>query len=79
MPVTCPIDLDVTTLRKEVQSIYARVAAAPDGAFHFHRGSEYAAGGRAQIQSSRTAPGGTTKERTARRYGVMGVNLLATR
>ena len=43
MPVTCPIDLDVTTLRKEVQSIYARVAAAPDGAFHFHRGSEYAA------------------------------------
>jgi SAM-dependent methyltransferase len=38
----CPVDLDVSTLRAEVQTIYARVAAAPDGPFHFHRGSQYA-------------------------------------
>lgn len=43
MPVTCPVDLDVGTLRTEVQAIYARVADAPDGAFHFHRGPAYAA------------------------------------
>lgn len=43
MPVMCPIDLDVATLRTEVQTMYTRVAAAPDGAFHFHRGPQYAA------------------------------------
>lgn len=42
MAVACPIDLDTVRLRKEVQSIYARVASAPDGEFHFHRGAEYA-------------------------------------
>jgi SAM-dependent methyltransferase len=42
MPVSCPVDLDVAALRTEVQSIYARVAAEPGGAFHFHRGPEYA-------------------------------------
>jgi SAM-dependent methyltransferase len=42
MAVTCPVDLDTLRLRKEVQSIYARVASAPDGEFHFHRGREYA-------------------------------------
>jgi SAM-dependent methyltransferase len=42
VPVVCPVDLDVVTLRTEVQSIYARVAAAPDGPFHFHRGPDYA-------------------------------------
>ena len=30
-------------LREEIQSIYARVAADPGGAFHFHRGPAYAA------------------------------------
>lgn len=44
MPVMCPVDFDVAALRSEVQTIYGRVAAAPDGAFHFHRGPEYAAG-----------------------------------
>jgi SAM-dependent methyltransferase len=39
----CPVDFDAAALRAEVQTIYARVAAAPDGAFHFHRGPEYAA------------------------------------
>ena len=42
MPVMCPVDLDVITLRTEVQTMYARVAAAPDGPFHFHRGPQYA-------------------------------------
>ena len=42
MAVACPIDLDTVRLRKEIQSIYARVASAPDGDFHFHRGREYA-------------------------------------
>ncbi len=43
MPVACPVDLDTLKLRAEIQSIYARVAAEPGGAFHFHRGPEYAA------------------------------------
>lgn len=43
MALTCPIDLDVATLRNEVQSMYARVATSPDGDFHFHRGPQYAA------------------------------------
>src|SRR6266511_4215928 len=42
MAVSCPIDLDTVRLRNEIQSIYARVASAPDGEFHFHRGAEYA-------------------------------------
>jgi arsenite methyltransferase len=43
MAIACPIDLDTLKLRAEIQSIYARVAADPSGAFHFHRGPEYAA------------------------------------
>lgn len=43
MSLTCPVDLDVARLRAEIQAMYARVAAAPDGEFHFHRGPEYAA------------------------------------
>jgi arsenite methyltransferase len=43
MAVTCPVGLDVATLRDEVQTMYARVAASPDGEFHFHRGPQYAA------------------------------------
>jgi len=42
MAVTCPVDLDTVRLRNEIRSIYARVASAPDGEFHFHRGPEYA-------------------------------------
>jgi ubiquinone/menaquinone biosynthesis C-methylase UbiE len=42
MALTCPVDLDVTALRREIGAMYARVAAAPDGQFHFHRGPEYA-------------------------------------
>ena len=43
MAVTCPVDLDTLQLRKEIQSIYSRVATSPDGTFHFHRGPHYAA------------------------------------
>jgi arsenite methyltransferase len=43
MAVTCPVGFDVATLRDEVQTMYARVAASPDGEFHFHRGPQYAA------------------------------------
>lgn len=42
MAVTCPVDLDTLRLRNEIQSMYARVASAPDGEFHFHRGPGYA-------------------------------------
>ena len=44
MATVCPVDLDTLMLRKEIQSIYARVAADPSGEFHFHRGPAYAAG-----------------------------------
>lgn len=43
MAVSCPIDFDVTSLRAEVQTMYSRVAASPDGEFHFHRGPRYTA------------------------------------
>jgi SAM-dependent methyltransferase len=43
MALACPIDLDVSRLRAEIQTIYARVATSPDGEFHFHRGPAYAA------------------------------------
>jgi SAM-dependent methyltransferase len=42
MTLACPIDLDSLKLRREVQEMYSRVATSPDGAFHFHRGAEYA-------------------------------------
>ena len=43
MAINCPIDFDVASLRAEVQTMYSRVATSPDGEFHFHRGSQYAA------------------------------------
>lgn len=43
MSYACPIDLDLARLRREIQSVYARVAGDPGGAFHFHRGPAYAA------------------------------------
>ena len=44
MSLTCPVDLDKLMLRREISAMYARVATAPEGAFHFHRGPAYAAG-----------------------------------
>ncbi len=43
MAIACPVDLDTQMLRSEVSKIYARVAADPNGDFHFHRGPAYAA------------------------------------
>jgi SAM-dependent methyltransferase len=43
MAIACPIDLNTAVLRSEISSIYGRVAAEPDGEFHFHRGPAYAA------------------------------------
>jgi arsenite methyltransferase len=42
MAATCPRDLDVDQLRREIRFIYERVAVDPTGDFHFHRGPEYA-------------------------------------
>ena len=43
MSLTCPVDLDTLMLRREISAMYARVATAPEGEFHFHRGPAYAA------------------------------------
>jgi arsenite methyltransferase len=43
MATSCPVDLDTIRLRAEISTIYARVAADPNGDFHFHRGPAYAA------------------------------------
>ena len=43
MSLTCPIELDKSMLRREISGMYARVATAPEGEFHFHRGPAYAA------------------------------------
>src|SRR5216684_6053910 len=43
MAIACPIDLNTAFLRAEISGIYGRVAAEPDGEFHFHRGPAYAA------------------------------------
>src|ERR1700704_6635362 len=42
MTLVCPVDLDSMRLRREVQEMYSRVAAAPGGSYHFHRGRDYA-------------------------------------
>ena len=43
MAIVCPVDLNTSILRSEISGIYGRVAAEPDGEFHFHRGPAYAA------------------------------------
>jgi SAM-dependent methyltransferase len=42
MALQCPVGFDVDKLRRTVHDEYARVAARPDGDFHFHRGFDYA-------------------------------------
>lgn len=53
MAIACPMDLDTQKLRREIQSIYSRVAVDPTGEFHFHRGPEYAADGVLMIGTER--------------------------
>ena len=43
MGLACPVDFDTQLLRSEVSKMYSRVAAEPDGEYHFHRGPAYAA------------------------------------
>jgi len=43
MALTCPIGFDVERLRAEIRATYTRLARAPEGDFHFHRGPAYAA------------------------------------
>jgi len=43
MAITCPVNLDAGVLRREISTMYARVADDPNGSFHFHRGPGYAA------------------------------------
>jgi SAM-dependent methyltransferase len=38
----CNVDVDSVAVRKEIAKVYGRVAADPDGEFHFHRGPKYA-------------------------------------
>ena len=71
MAVTCPIDFDVASLRAEVQAMYSRVATAPDGEFHFHRGPDYAATLLGYDQAELAALPRNV------RCGVVGVNLFA--
>lgn len=42
MATQAPARLDVTQLKNEVSTAYARVASDPGGDFHFHRGADYA-------------------------------------
>lgn len=39
---TCPATLDHSRLRERIRATYERVAASPQGSFHFHVGPEYA-------------------------------------
>jgi arsenite methyltransferase len=75
MSLTCPVDLDTLMLRREITAMYARVATAPEGEFHFHRGSAYAAGmlGYDQQELDRLPP-----EVTARFAGVGNPHAIAS-
>lgn len=42
MSVACPVDLDTGKLRREISTIYGKVAVEPTAQFHFHRGPAYA-------------------------------------
>lgn len=43
MALTAPAGFDVSELREAIRTTYERVAADPNGVFHFHRGAAYAA------------------------------------
>jgi len=48
--------LNTATLRSEISNVYGRVAVAPDGDFHFHRGPAYAADNSLPYPSKRKKP-----------------------
>jgi SAM-dependent methyltransferase len=43
MATSCPVGFSVDELRARVRETYDRLARAPEGDFHFHRGADYAA------------------------------------
>jgi ubiquinone/menaquinone biosynthesis C-methylase UbiE len=42
MAAVCPLNFNVDHLREQVRVTYDQVARNPNGAYHFHRGAEYA-------------------------------------
>jgi arsenite methyltransferase len=74
MAITCPVDLDTLQLRREIQSIYGRVADDPGGSFHFHRGPEYAA---SRLGYDRAALAALPDEATASFAGVANPHRIA--
>src|SRR6185503_1833554 len=74
MAIVCPVDLDTLRLRAEIQSIYARVANEPSGAFHFHRGPAYAA---AMLDYDADALAALPSETTASFAGVANPHRVA--
>jgi thioredoxin reductase (NADPH) len=77
MAVACPIDLDTVRLRNEVQSIYARVASAPDGEFH---GATVTSSARGAGSCTRTSwSRRSCRSPSGRKYRVSGVNVHAAK
>ena|SRR5215831_5530205 len=74
MAVMCPVDLATTMLRREIQTIYARVADDPDGTFHFHRGPDYAV---SHLAYEAQALAALPHETTASFAGVANPHLIA--
>jgi len=74
MATTYPIGFNAKRLADEVASIYSRVAVAPDGDFHFHRGAKYATEflGYAEAQLAKLPP-----EATASFAGVANPHSIA--
>ena len=75
MAIVCPVDLDTLVLRKEIQSIYARVATEPSGDFHFHRGPAYAA---SMLGYDAKALAALPEDNTASFAGVANPHLIAS-
>lgn len=67
MATTCPADFNVDLLREHVRGTYERLARAPDGAFHFHRGLDYAV---ERLGYDRAALAGLPRAATDRFAGV---------
>src|SRR5215471_7342912 len=74
MAVMCPVDLNTILLRREIQTIYARVADDPGGAFHFHCGPEYAV---SHLGYDARALAALPHEATASFAGVANPHLIA--
>jgi len=63
MATTCPTGFNVDQLRERIRGMYDRLARAPGGDFHFHRGLEYAVArlGYNRAELERLPPGSTSR------------------